>query len=285
MVTCLEQGLYPGCKAGSPCRRLLSDRRPARPGTRSTAWKIDSSSLWFAFGCLSEVALSIVEIHGTAREIGDSQVPPQEAMRMICAVGPKDVTGRHRGRPGLALDLSSVQPGPGVGPVSFGGGVARCRAPPRPGGESDRRSTRSLTSSACQGILLGRACASASSRAIKSSATRSSGSTAAASSSSTLWSPPRFAERPLAARILHQNPPHRLRRGREEMTSTVPALRLVPDQPEIGFVDQCSRLQRLAGRLVGQLLGRQQTEFLIDQRQEFVCSLGRPPVRWHSRCV
>src|SRR5262249_60019616 len=39
-------------------------------------------------------------------------------------------------------------------------------------------------------------------------------------------------------------------------------------QPQIGLVDQGGRLQRLAGPLLGQLLGRQLPQLVVDQRQE-----------------
>ena len=47
---------------------------------------------------------------------------------------------------------------------------------------------------------------------------------------------------------------------------------LVPDQPEVGLVDQGGGLERLAGLLLGQLLGRQLPQLVVDQRQEL---LGR----------
>ena len=84
-------------------------------------------------------------------------------------------------------------------------------------------------------------------------------------------------DRALASGVLHQNPPHRFRRRRKEMAPTVPALRLVSDESEIGFVDQCGRLEGLPRGLMGQLLGGQEPQFLVDQRQEFVRSLRVPP--------
>ena len=70
-----------------------------------------------------------------------------------------------------------------------------------------------------------------------------------------------------------ENASHGLGRGGKEMAATVPLLGLLDiDQPEVGLVDQGGRLQRLAGRLLGQLPRRQPPQFVVDQRQEL---LGR----------
>ena len=47
---------------------------------------------------------------------------------------------------------------------------------------------------------------------------------------------------------------------------------LAADQPQVGLVDQGGGLERLAGLLLGQLLGRQLAQLVVDQRQEL---LGR----------
>ena len=39
-------------------------------------------------------------------------------------------------------------------------------------------------------------------------------------------------------------------------------------------MDQRRRLQRLARRFVGQFLGRQIAQFVVDQRPELTCCLG-----------
>ena len=42
------------------------------------------------------------------------------------------------------------------------------------------------------------------------------------------------------------------------------------DQPQVGLVDQGRGLERLAGLLLGQLLGRQLAQLVVDQRQELL---------------
>ena len=62
----------------------------------------------------------------------------------------------------------------------------------------------------------------------------------------------------LAAGLVDQDAAHRLGRGGEEVAPAVPVLGLVHvDQPEIRLVDQGRGLERLAGLLLGQLLGGQ----------------------------
>ena len=41
-------------------------------------------------------------------------------------------------------------------------------------------------------------------------------------------------------------------------------------------MDQRRRLQRLAQRFVGQFLGRQIAQFVVDQRQELTAAWGSP---------
>ena len=54
--------------------------------------------------------------------------------------------------------------------------------------------------------------------------------------------------------------------GREEVTAAGPVLGLLTrDQPEVGLVDQGSRLQGLPGVLLGQPGGGQLAQFLVDQ--------------------
>ena len=80
----------------------------------------------------------------------------------------------------------------------------------------------------------------------------------------------------LAASVLDQDPAHRLRGRREEVSAAVP-LRLVTfaDEPEIGLVHQVGRLEALPRGLAGEPLGGQPAQFLVDQGQEL---LGGPRV-------
>src|SRR5262249_71798 len=72
------------------------------------------------------------------------------------------------------------------------------------------------------------------------------------------------------ASVLDQDAPHRLGRGGKEMTAIVPARFLpVADQAQVGFVNQGRRLQRLPRLFLGQLLGGQLAQLVVDQRQDF----------------
>ena len=42
------------------------------------------------------------------------------------------------------------------------------------------------------------------------------------------------------------------------------------DEPQVGLVDQGGRLERLPRLLLGQLLGRQLAQLVVDQRQELL---------------
>ncbi len=75
----------------------------------------------------------------------------------------------------------------------------------------------------------------------------------------------------LAPGLLHKNPPHRLGRRGKEMTAAVPALRLRivgANQPQVRFVHQGSRLQRLARLLLSEFRGSELTKFVVDQWQQ-----------------
>ena len=77
----------------------------------------------------------------------------------------------------------------------------------------------------------------------------------------------------LAARVINQNAAHGLGGGRKEMIPIAPNLRLRPDQTQPRFVNQGRRLKRLPRRLVGHPNGGQLSQFLIDQREQFLGSL------------
>ena len=75
----------------------------------------------------------------------------------------------------------------------------------------------------------------------------------------------------MASSVLDQDAAHGLGGRSEEMTAVLPVRRLLGvHQAEVGLVDQGGRLQRLAGPLPGQLVGRQTAEFVVDQRQELL---------------
>src|SRR5262249_51781953 len=66
-----------------------------------------------------------------------------------------------------------------------------------------------------------------------------------------------------------QDAAHGLGRRREEVPPAVPGPgRVRAHQPQVGLVDQRGGLERLAGPLPGQPLGRQFAQLVVDQRQE-----------------
>ena len=58
------------------------------------------------------------------------------------------------------------------------------------------------------------------------------------------------------------------------MTRAVPLVPRLADQPQPGLVHQGGGLQRLPGGFAGQFVCRQLAQLMIDQRQEFLGSLG-----------
>lgn len=79
----------------------------------------------------------------------------------------------------------------------------------------------------------------------------------------------------LAAGHLDQDATHRLGCGSEEGTAAVPARCFpVADQPQLGLVDQGRRLKRVSGRLMGQLMSGEPTQFFVHQRQELARGVG-----------
>ena len=90
----------------------------------------------------------------------------------------------------------------------------------------------------------------------------------------------------LQARLYHIPPallmPSASRYRREEVPAAVPVgVGLAAHQAQVGLVDQGGRLQRLAGPFVGQLLGRQLAQLLVDQREELF-RRARRPARWRT---
>jgi hypothetical protein len=73
-----------------------------------------------------------------------------------------------------------------------------------------------------------------------------------------------------AARVVHQNPSHELRRYRKEVGAILPAHSLVIDQSQIGFVDQGGGLQAVVGAFPFQVMPCQAAEFVINDRGELI---------------
>src|SRR5262249_41315679 len=71
------------------------------------------------------------------------------------------------------------------------------------------------------------------------------------------------------AGIVDEDAAHGLGGGREEVTAAVPVLGLFDvHQPQVRLVDQGGGLEGLARLLLGQPLGREPAQFVVDQRQE-----------------
>src|SRR5262249_48185683 len=68
---------------------------------------------------------------------------------------------------------------------------------------------------------------------------------------------------------------HGLGGGGEEVPAAVPVPGLLPArQPQVRLVHQRGRLQGLAGLFVGQFLGRELAQLVVDQRQELLRGRG-----------
>ena len=70
----------------------------------------------------------------------------------------------------------------------------------------------------------------------------------------------------LSPGIVHQDTPHRLSGGAEEMSAASPTVGFVSHQSDVGLVDEGRCLKCLPGRLMRQLLRSKKAEFLVDQR-------------------
>ena len=70
------------------------------------------------------------------------------------------------------------------------------------------------------------------------------------------------------ARALHQNLPHRERRDGEEVRAVLPVVRVLGDQPDVGFVDERRRLQRLPGLLAAEVRRGQPAQLVVDERHQ-----------------
>ena len=82
-----------------------------------------------------------------------------------------------------------------------------------------------------------------------------------------------MAQRAFAPRVFDQNASHSLGRGGEEMCPAAPSAVSVAAEPEPGFVDECSRLESLAGLFSGQAVGGEVAQFGINQRKQFLSGI------------
>lgn len=70
------------------------------------------------------------------------------------------------------------------------------------------------------------------------------------------------------ARVVHQDPSHKLRGYSKKVYPIVPMHHIPPCQAEICFMNQRRALQRMVATLTGQALPRQPAKFVIDQRKK-----------------
>jgi hypothetical protein len=83
----------------------------------------------------------------------------------------------------------------------------------------------------------------------------------------------------LAPRLFDQDVAHGTGGGEEEVLPALPAHGAVAGDPQIGLVDQGSGLEGLTRRLVGQLLGGELAQLVVDERQQFGRRLSVPGLR------
>ena len=73
-----------------------------------------------------------------------------------------------------------------------------------------------------------------------------------------------------SAGVVNEDSTHRFGRGTEEMPSAAPSLTLIPDQPQISFMDQGRCLQCLPRLFSRQLCGCEAAELSINQWQQLL---------------
>ncbi len=66
--------------------------------------------------------------------------------------------------------------------------------------------------------------------------------------------------------VVDQNSPHRLGGRTEEVRFAVEVL--VPDQPQVGLMDQGGGVERVPGPLCGHPRGREFPQLLVDERKQ-----------------
>ena len=74
----------------------------------------------------------------------------------------------------------------------------------------------------------------------------------------------------LAARVVHQDAPHHLRRDAEEVRAVLPLDAPLADQLEVRLVDERRALQRVADRFSRQVPSRNRAQLLVDERHQLI---------------
>lgn len=81
----------------------------------------------------------------------------------------------------------------------------------------------------------------------------------------------------MLARVINQNVAHHLSRDAEEVGAVLPRDVRPLDEPEIRFVDDGRRLQRVVGALLAQIIFRQLAQLSVHLLKEHVgCRLVTP---------
>jgi len=79
---------------------------------------------------------------------------------------------------------------------------------------------------------------------------------------------------PPLAGMIHQDQPHQVGGDGKEVRPVFPILLPLPDQPEVGFVDQGGGLQSMVATFPAQVPGRLPAEFVIDEGDQLVLRPG-----------
>ena len=77
----------------------------------------------------------------------------------------------------------------------------------------------------------------------------------------------------LTPSTFNQYPSHGLSRGPEKVSPAVPVVTVSLNQPNVGFMDESSRLEGLPGGLLGESLSCQQTQLFVDQGKQVIRGL------------
>jgi len=77
--------------------------------------------------------------------------------------------------------------------------------------------------------------------------------------------------------VVDEDAAHHLRRDSEEVRPILPPDTLLTEEPEIGFMDQCRRLERVVRALAAKVRGRSASKFAINERQQLIARLKIAP--------
>jgi hypothetical protein len=73
--------------------------------------------------------------------------------------------------------------------------------------------------------------------------------------------------------MIDQDPAHHLRRNAVKMRATLPGNALLPDEPQVRFVDEGGRLKGVVGSLATEVRGGAAPQLLVDQGHQLVPSI------------